>query len=507
MALSSKTSRLSLVVIALAVVLLLAAVACGGSSPDPTPAGSSGSAPAATTAPAASANTGTAGSAPAATAAPAASANTGTAGSAPAATPVQVVSAAPGSTGGVAEPESEPILVVTTSNIAGDWVKNIGGDHVEVFSLLPIGADPHGYQPGARDVAQVADAGLVLSIGLGLEEGWMHELVENAAADPELIVELAEIEAIDPIEFGESHGDEHGDEHADEHGDHHGDEHGDEELLEAISHIIHEVEDGDIEPSAGIEELAELIESVEHDHGHENELVHEVEELLEMVESGGMSAEEALEELEAHVESHEDHEGHEGEEGHEGHGEHEMGGHEGHDHGTHDPHFWFDPLRVQIAVNDIAARLGAIDPANADAYNSNAATYNAQLDELHHWTEEQVAMVPEERRLLVTSHDSLGYFASRYHFEVVGVILGLSTLDEPSAESLAELVHEIEETGAPAIFGETTVSERLAATLAQETGANLVRLYSGSLGERGSGADTYVGMIRANTERIVAALQ
>ena len=116
---------------------------------------------------------------------------------------------------------------------------------------------------------------------------------------------------------------------------------------------------------------------------------------------------------------------------------------------------------MKLVVNDIAARLSALDSQMSDAYSAKASAYGAQLDELHTWTAEKVAMVPEERRLLVTSHDSLGYFAELYGFSVVGVVLGTTTEAEPSAEQMVELTHEVEELGVPAIFGETTVSERL----------------------------------------------
>ena len=116
-------------------------------------------------------------------------------------------------------------------------------------------------------------------------------------------------------------------------------------------------------------------------------------------------------------------------------------------------------------------------------------------------------MVPEHRRLLVTSHDSLGYFANLYGFEVAGVILSTTTEAEPSAVDLAELSDGVAEYSVPAVFGETTVSERLANALATEAGAKLVRLYSGSLGTEGSGAETYIDMLRTNVERIVEALK
>ena len=203
-----------------------------------------------------------------------------------------------------------------------------------------------------------------------------------------------------------------------------------------------------------------------------------------------------------------------------GHGEHDDGhedghmeaedahGDEGHDHGALDPHFWFDPARVEVAVKVIAARLSAIDPESTDLYFANASAYAEELDELHAWTQEQVKLVSPERRLLVTSHDSLSYFAEIYGFEVVGLVIpSLSTHVEPSAEHIAGLQDVILEHDVPAVFGETTVSEKLAQSLAMETGTELVQLYSGALGEEGSGAETYLGMVRTNVERIVEALK
>ena len=423
----------------------------------------------------------------------------------PAAAPQAPPTAAPAAPAAAPTPEqpaaaeATPIEVVTTTNIVADWTKAIGGERVNVLSLLPAGADPHAYQPGAQDVAAIADADVILAVGLGLEESWLHELMENAARDESSIVELAEL--VDPIDFGETHAEE-------------------VEILEAISHVVHEVEDGEISAEEGlmeIEEAIELFEAAEEehhdedegdededeDHGDEDEdedhgdeeedeggmhLPEMVMELIAQVEAGQFDAEHAIEEIEHLTE--------EGEDDHEGHG-----------HGVHDPHFWFDPVRVQLVVNDIAARLSVIDPDGRDEFTSNAAAYNAELEELHHWTQEQVASVPDDHRYLVTSHDSFGYFANLYDFEVIGVILSTTTEVEPSAADLAELTHEVEEYGVPAIFGETTVSERLAISIASESGAELVRLYSGSLGTEGSGAETYIGMVRTNVERIVGALK
>ena len=116
--------------------------------------------------------------------------------------------------------------------------------------------------------------------------------------------------------------------------------------------------------------------------------------------------------------------------------------------------------------------------------------------------------VPPERRLLVTSHDTLAYLAAAYGFEVVGLVIPSLAPDvEPSAEHLAELIDVVRDNNLPAVFGETTVSEKLAQAVARETGAEVVQLYSGSLGEAGSPGATYLGMVRTNVERIVEALK
>ena len=364
------------------------------------------------------------------------------------------------------------IRVVTTTNIVADWVKNIGGDHLDVFSLVPTGADPHAFQPGAQDVARIADADLVLSVGLGLEESWLKELLQNAARDPSTIAELGHV--VEPIEFAASHADEVA-------------------ILEQLGHAVHEVEEGALGPEAALEEIKELLEGGEgdeegEDHDDEDELPAKALAIVKEVEDGRMEASDAIEAIETLTDAGEDE-------------------HAGHGHGVSDPHFWFDPLRVKLVVNDITARLSALDPERGDAYRANASAYNERLDELHAWTVMQVGAVPEDRRLLVTSHDSLGYFAHLYGFEVVGVILSITTEVEPSAEDLADLVEAVREYGAPAVFGETTVSERLAEALATESGAKLVRLYSGSLGPEGAGAGTYVEMARTNVERIAEALR
>jgi zinc/manganese transport system substrate-binding protein len=120
-----------------------------------------------------------------------------------------------------------------------------------------------------------------------------------------------------------------------------------------------------------------------------------------------------------------------------------------------------------------------------------------------------LADIPASRRKLVTNHDSLGYFADRYGFEIIGAVVpGGSTLGDPSSAELAGLVEKISSAGVPAIFAETTEPTALAEAVAREVGDDVVvvELYTGSLGEQGSGADTLIGMLLTDAGRIAGAL-
>jgi zinc/manganese transport system substrate-binding protein len=172
-----------------------------------------------------------------------------------------------------------------------------------------------------------------------------------------------------------------------------------------------------------------------------------------------------------------------------------------------DPHVWMDPVRMADAARLVADELEAIDES-AD-WPARAAVYAEELAEAHREIEATLGAIPAERRKLVTNHDSLGYFAGRYGFEVVGVVIpGGTTLAQPSSSELARLVADIERTGTPAIFAETTDSSSLAEAVAAEISrpVAVVELHTGSLGEPGSGAETLIGMLKLDAARIAAAL-
>jgi ABC-type Zn uptake system ZnuABC Zn-binding protein ZnuA len=178
-------------------------------------------------------------------------------------------------------------------------------------------------------------------------------------------------------------------------------------------------------------------------------------------------------------------------------------------HGAFDPHIWHDVTNAIIIVETVRDALVEADPDNAATYEANAAAYIAELETLDAWVMEQVATLPEDQRRLVTSHEALAYYANRYGLELIGTAFGsLSTeAGDPAAADIAALVAEIQAQNVPAIFAENTSNPDLMEAVAAEAGVTLApTLYTDALGPAGSGVDTYVDLIRTNTEQIVTAL-
>ena len=366
-------------------------------------------------------------------------------------------------------PADAPTAVVTT-NILGDVVRNIVGDQMNVETIMPVGADPHDFQASAQQVASMEGAVVLISNGAAFEEGLL-DVIEAAEADG--VPSHEAIEGVRTIEFGEDihgHDDEEGEEH-DEHEDE--DEHGHDDE-EGEEHDEHEDED---------------------EHGHDDEEGEEHDEHEDEDEHGHDDEE---------GEEHDDHE--EGEE-HEEHEEHED--EHGHAHDGADPHFFTDPARMATAAEGIADFLiETVDGVDAEAIRANADAYIGELEALDAEVAEMVAGLSEDQRVLVTNHEVFGYFADNYGFEVVGTVIPSgSTADGTSAAALVELVEEIEEEGVPAIFADTSSSDELAQTLADEVGdIAVVELFSESLGDADSDGATYIDMVRSNATNIVDAL-
>jgi ABC-type Zn uptake system ZnuABC Zn-binding protein ZnuA len=275
-----------------------------------------------------------------------------------------------------------PILnVVAAETFLADIAQNVIGERAVVKSLMPIGVDPHSFEPTPQDVATVAESNVLIVNGSGFE-GFLDELLQNAGGERAVIEASA---GLTPRKPGST-----------------------ENVDEPI-----------------------------------------------------------------------------------------------------DPHFWLDPNNAVKYVENIRDALQKIDPVAAVYYGANADKYIQQLTALDQAIRAQVSTIPENRRLIVTNHESFGYFADRYGFTVIGTIIpSVSTGSAPSAQQLVRLIDQIKATGASAIFLETGTNPQLAQQIASETGIKVVtELYSHSLSDARGPAPTYIDMIQTNVAAIVKALK
>ncbi len=284
--------------------------------------------------------------------------------------------------------------VAATTSIWADVVGEATCNLVAIETLIPLGADPHAFEPSLADRHLMDSAELIVANGLFLEEG-LHDTIESAHESGTPVFYFAE--HVDTISYSAvDHDDDHDDDASDEHG-------------------------------------------------------------------------------------------------------HESGD---------DPHVWFDPTVVAAALDDLAGHL--IDDVGLAAVDVDrcVGAYQNRLGELDAEIEAIVDNIPPDNRKLVTSHDSLGYFADRYGFEIIGTVIPTpSGLAETNPAQLDELSHIIEAAGVRAIFTERQASDEDAVALADRLdNVAVVALHSGSLGDPASGADTYVSMMRSNARLIGQAL-
>ncbi|HEY9762785.1 MAG TPA: zinc ABC transporter substrate-binding protein [Trichocoleus sp.] len=174
-----------------------------------------------------------------------------------------------------------------------------------------------------------------------------------------------------------------------------------------------------------------------------------------------------------------------------------------------DPHVWGDVQNAIAMTNAIRDALIELSPENESRFTENARQLVEKLTALDSWTEDQIATIPQDKRELVSTHDAFQYYASAYGLQVAGTLIGISTEEQPSAQTVSKLVEAIKSIGVPTIFAETTINPALIQTVAEEAGVKLAdqELYSDSIGAPGSDGDSYIKMIAANTCAIATALQ
>jgi zinc/manganese transport system substrate-binding protein len=278
-----------------------------------------------------------------------------------------------------------PVKVVCTNSIIEDLARSVGGDRIQIITLMPRGTDHHTFEPTPDQVRQSSGADLFLFNGLGLDP-WVPRFLEGSGfrGTPVLV-------------------------------------------------------------SAGIEPF--FVEEPGHNHDHDHD----------------------------------------------------------HDHGA-DPHAWMDVRNAIRYVETIRDSLVVVDRAGAAGYRARADLTIAQLRVLDGWIRREVSRIPSTRRQLVTDHDAFGYFARAYGFQT-HTLRGVTTRDEPSARSAAELVEWLRASGVQHVFLESGGNPRVLDGIATEAGARVAgQLHAGSLAEPGTLADSYIGMMRENVILLTSTL-
>ncbi|RWP98741.1 zinc ABC transporter substrate-binding protein AztC [Mesorhizobium sp.] len=310
---------------------------------------------------------------------------------------------------------AENLKVVASFSIIADFAKNVGGDRVDITTLVGPNGDAHVYEPKPADAAAVAAADVVLVNGLQFE-GFLQRLVEVSSTKAP-VVELTK---------------------------------GGEVLRNA--------------------------EEEHHDEAAEGEQRHE----HEAAEAG-----------------HDQH----AEEGHEQANEETH-----HDHGEFDPHAWQSVHNAEIYVKNIADAFCAADAAGCDDYKANAEAYGEQLEALEAEIKAALTEIPEDKRVIITSHDAFRYFEHEYGIKFLAPE-GLSTESEASAADVAALIKQVKEDKAAAIFVENITNPRLMEQTASETGIKVAgELYSDALSDESGPAATYIDMIKYNANTIKGAV-
>ena len=180
--------------------------------------------------------------------------------------------------------------------------------------------------------------------------------------------------------------------------------------------------------------------------------------------------------------------------------------------GHPDPHVWFDVSLWVHCIQPVVETLTANDPAHKAQFEARGAALRTALDALHRWSLAKAEELPEERRILVTSHDAYNYFGRAYGFKVIG-LQGISTVSEAALSDMAKLVDFIRSHRVKAIFVESSVPHATIERVSLDAGVRIGgELFSDAMGtpgaiENGYDLGTYEGMIKHNLTTIVESLK
>jgi len=332
------------------------------------------------------------------------------------------------------EIQQEKIMVYASFYPYYEFTRNVAGDKAVVKQYLPSGIEAHDWEPRAGEIQSLQDADAFVYNGLGMEP-FVDNIIDSGDFDRVVFIKASDgIELLKPEEHKE-------------------------EFSEEIAEIIEEFEEGHMTESQTLESIEEILHEHEGDgHDHGADVIDEIENLLRKIRNGHINASEGIEEIHHLVSGDVHDKDHETE--------------DVHDHSfEYDPHIWLDPILVKQQVNNIKDALVKIDPANANYYEQNAATYNAKLDSFDAKVRSELSNC--QKNTFVPFHNAFTYFGERYGLTVFA-IGGVAPDSEASASEIAEFVDFVRDNDIKIIFAEELVNPRLAEVIANEAGAQVL---------------------------------
>jgi len=343
--------------------------------------------------------------------------------------------------------DNSKLQVVTSANFLYEFSQNIGKEMIDVTLLVPMGADPHDWEPTIRDTERLQKADMIIVNGIGYEH-WLNSL--EVTDIPGIIVDTSNgISTLDSVKHDEEKHNDHAKE--DGHEEH------TEEFYEEIAHVIEEFEEGQITQSQSIEEIEDILHEHEGD-GHEG-TIEDIENLLHEIEDGHLKGAEGLEKIHHLVSGEDIHDDHAKE--------------DGHNHGALDPHIWLNPVYAKLQVKNIANALSNSDPVNKNYYQSNAVIYNQELDLLDSKIRIELSGCKTD---FITFHDAFSYFAEEYSLTQHTIISSTDSHGDVTPKTLENIISLARELNIKIIFAEETTSVKTSQVIADEIGGKVLVL-------------------------------
>jgi len=348
-----------------------------------------------------------------------------------------------------------------------DIAAHLVTDDMEVELILPAGVSPHDYEPSPQTMVSILESDLFIYTSHELEP-WIDAIIEEASNHDVIILEMAEF--VSMIESDHDH-DDH--DHEEDHEDHdHEEDHDDHDHEE--DHDDHDHDDHDHEEDHEDHDHEEDHEDHDHEEDHED---HDHEEDHDDHDHDDHDHEEDHDDHDHDDHDHDDHDHEEDHDDHDHEEDHDDHEHDDHDHGSEDPHFWTDPLNMIKMVSAIRDQLIELAEESEAVINENAQNY---IDDLQAYHIEMVETVEASatRVMMHGGHNAFGYLAARYDLEFINPYEGFSTDAEPTPLALQNMIDLMSEYGTRYLFSEQLLQSNVADVIADETGAEILYLYS-----------------------------